>query len=586
MTAIPGDTLSLTSARDRVAQWQRRLLVASSLRAVLAGGGGGLVVAAVLRAVGASPIVTTAAALAVALAIGTWVWIRAAVSHLSAQRTALWLEEHTPSLRYTLVTMVDEDASPPSSRTPARHSTRALEGALRATEWESPAWNALRRSMAWPLAVAALGAAAFALAPAARARTAAVDRANAANGPDNTRVVPLGIVTVSVRPPAYTSRPALRLESPALVRAYPGSVITFEGRGAASSTHVTRDARPVSTAGGDDRWSAELRSDSARALIRIERTAGDARLIAIEPLLDSAPAVTLRLPARDTILRAASGAIALAADLHDDLALADARFEYIVSSGEGERFTFKSGTVGALPAGARTDAPLRASLSLDALALTPGDVVHLRAVARDRNTVSGPGIGTSESRTIRIARVGEYDSVAVEQAPPADADKSVISQRMLITLTEALLKRAPRLARADVVAESRRIGRDQARLRKQVSDIIFARLGGEPDGEHFHGDGHGHADTEQLGNAPLTPEQILQAAERATQGAGNAIDFEHDETPVDARGLQRHVGRRARPRRRGAAARHQADVRRARRHPARPRRRATVPARCAPARSR
>ncbi|MFN8670430.1 MAG: hypothetical protein U0164_24850 [Gemmatimonadaceae bacterium] len=526
MTAIPGDSFAVGSARSRVKQWQRRLVMAALLRAALVAGGGGLLAAAVFRAAGMSTLATIALTLAVAVGASALTWARSSVARLSPQRTALWLEEHTPSLRYALVTTVDEHA-PPSS-------TAAIERAARAADWEAPAWRALRRSLAWPLAVAGLGAVAFALAPAARAMAGA--NARTATGPaaGASRVTPLGVVTVTVRPPAYTARPAQRLESPALVRAYPGSAATVEGHGAASLTQVVRDSRSIATTGGDDRWSAELRTDSARSLIRIERTGGDARLIALEPLIDSAPSVTLRLPARDTVLRTARGSFALTADLHDDLALADARFEYIVSSGEGERFTFKSGTLGALPAGAGRDASLRTTLSLESLALTPGDVVHLRAVARDRNGISGPGVGTSESRTIRIARVGEYDSVAVEQAPPPDADKSVISQRMLITLTEALLKRAPRLARADVVAESRRIGRDQARLRKQVSDIIFARLGGEPDGEHFHGDGHGHADTEPLGDAPLTPEQVLQAAERATQGAGNAIDFEHDETPVVA----------------------------------------------------
>ncbi|MCC6930600.1 MAG: hypothetical protein IT359_16550 [Gemmatimonadaceae bacterium] len=524
MTAFPGEDVTLTAARGRVSQWRRLLLLAASLRAALLASGAGLLVAAALRIVGGSPSGVAAWALVAAVGTAAWSWMRSAVVRLSAQRTALWLEEHTPALRYALVTTVDE-APPPLS-------AGYLERAVRAADWEAPAWRAVRRALLWPIIIAAVGAVAFALTPASPAHTGVDRRTGLGAGAASSHAAPLGAVLVTIRPPGYTALPAVRLESPAMVRAYPGSVVTVQGRGAASSTRVTRDARSIATSGNDDRWSAEFRSDSARSLLRIERTGGDARLIALEPLIDSAPTVTLRLPARDTVLRVSTGSIALAADLHDDLALASARFEYIVSSGEGERFTFKSGTLGTLPLGVGRDAPLRSSLSLESLALAPGDVVHVRAVAVDRNSVSGPGVGTSESRTIRVARLGEYDSVAVEQAPPPDADKSVISQRMLIMLTEALLKRAPRLPRPDLVAESRRIGRDQARLRRQVSDIIFARLGGEPDGEHFHGDGHGHADTEQLGSAPLTPEQLLQAAERATQGAGNAIDFEHDETPV------------------------------------------------------
>jgi hypothetical protein len=220
--------------------------------------------------------------------------------------------------------------------------------------------------------------------------------------------------------------------------------------------------------------------------------------------------------------------------VHDDFGVASAAFEYIVSSGEGERFTFRSGTLGGRRGGGSADVALRATLSLEALSLAPGDVLHLRAVARDANDVTGPGVGSSDSRTIRIARVGEYDSVAVDPAPPAEADKSILSQRMLINLTEALVKRSRSMARPQVAAEAQRIGRDQARLRRQVSDIIFARLGDGASGEHFHGDGHSHAEGESSVDGPLTPEQLLKAAEAATQISGEATDFGHDETPVVA----------------------------------------------------
>jgi hypothetical protein len=62
---------------------------------------------------------------------------------------------------------------------------------------------------------------------------------------------------------------------------------------------------------------------------------------------------------------------------------------------------------------------LSAVISIDSLGLKPGDIVHLRAVARDANDVSGPGIGVSETRSIRIARSDEYDSVAVDAAAPS-----------------------------------------------------------------------------------------------------------------------------------------------------------------------
>src|SRR5690606_4553611 len=130
--------------------------------------------------------------------------------------------------------------------------------------------------------------------------------------------------------------------------------------------------------------------------------------------------------------------------------------------------TVRTVTLGAKgwPATARQrQATVRASLDLAALTLVPGDIVHLRAVARDGHPSPSRDLGSSETRVFRIAKPDEYDSVAVEPAPPADVDKSLLSQRMLLMLTEKLDRQRPRMARADVVRESQRLARDQARLR-------------------------------------------------------------------------------------------------------------------------
>jgi hypothetical protein len=197
-----------------------------------------------------------------------------------------------------------------------------------------------------------------------------------------------------------------------------------------------------------------------------------------------------------------------------------------VSSGEGESFTFKSGIVARRAVRRERAASLESALPLDSLKLRPGDVVHLRAVAVDGNTATGPDTGVSETRMLRVARAGEYDSLAVEGAPPPDADASELSQRMLIQLTEELERKRPRLARKVVVEESRRIGVDQARLRKRVGDIIFARLGEAESGEESG---------VTMPGASMTPEELLKAADEATSGeSGHALDFEGDETPVVA----------------------------------------------------
>jgi hypothetical protein len=156
----------------------------------------------------------------------------------------------------------------------------------------------------------------------------------------------------------------------------------------------------------------------------------------------------------------------------------------------------------------------------------PGDVMHIRAVAQD----AGParrGLGVSATRAIRVARERDYDTTSSVVLPGLPADTSALSQRLLIQLAEELLERAPRLARATVVEESRSIGRDQARLRRLVADVIFQRLGEDVEGEHAHGE-----DEDAAGG--LSPEEMLAAAEAAAQITDEALDFHGDESPVVA----------------------------------------------------
>jgi hypothetical protein len=191
-------------------------------------------------------------------------------------------------------------------------------------------------------------------------------------------------------------------------------------------------------------------------------------------------------------------------------------------------FKFRSGTINGAPitAPGATHASLTATLPLDALKLVPGDIVHIRAVARDANNVSGPGIGTSETRALRIARTGEYDSLAVEAAAPTEEAKNVVSERMLIMLAEALERRRPRLARDSVVGESRSIAADQKRLRRTVGDVVFMRLGGNQSAEE-------HTDEDSPARAK-TMQDLLARADSATNRSTDPIDFQGGESPVVA----------------------------------------------------
>ena len=517
------------SALARLAAARRALRSAMIARALLWGAS----VALAVLAVGAlaEPRVGGVPGVWRWLALGAGLAVAAALAARDLRRAtlpavALWVEERVPGLDYALVTLAES---------PGDGGLAALEARAARVLWAPAVGRAASRALVVPLLAVAIGVLLVRVAPAGATRLAERARATgtgamAAPGAADDR---LAALTVRVTPPAYARRAASELREPSSVTALVGSAILVAGRGGAEGLAgaVGERAVPVSAQGSG--WAASLRMPAKPAALRL-RDGVRERWIVLVPVPDSAPAVTLTAPARDTVFRTPQGALPLAAVASDDVGLARGGFEYIVSSGEGESFTFRSGVLGTRTFGGARRGELAARLDLAAITLAPGDVVHVRAVAGDANTVSGPGVGASETRALRIARAGEYDSVAVEGAPPPEADKSLVSQRMLILLTEALEKKRPRLARDDVVREARRIAVDQKRLRKAVGEIVFARLGEEPSGEHEHAPGDDH--DQAAGEPPAdSGEALLRAADAATgRGMAEALDFHGDETPVVA----------------------------------------------------
>jgi len=388
--------------------------------------------------------------------------------------------------------------------------------------------RALGQALLPPLIVLAAAATLlFALPAGVRARISeprvgdALLRAPLAAAPMRNRLSPL---TGEVVPPSYTGEHHITIEEPSSVEALTGGHVIFRGQGSSDGITATVGGVAAEPSDSANQWRLDILVPARPAALEL-RDRSFSRTVILAPHADSAPVVTLIAPARDTVVRTPKGALQLGADATDDYGLDAGWFEYIVSSGEGETFTFRSGIINRASEGNARTAKLSGSLNLDSLRLKPGDLVHVRAVARDRNNVTGPGIGVSETRSLRIPRASEYDSIAIEGAPPPDVDSSQLSQRMLIILAEKLQARRAKLARADVVRESRAIGSDEARLRQHVGEIVFARLGAEQGTEDAGSNGAA---------SDITPEQLLAAANAATQAAAGATDFGGDETPVVA----------------------------------------------------
>ncbi|HET7551627.1 MAG TPA: hypothetical protein VFK04_10055 [Gemmatimonadaceae bacterium] len=440
---------------------------------------------------------------------------------LNLGAVALWIEERRPVLRYSLVTALEPGA--------AGAALPDLEQEVHGVGWGTPVLRTASWAVGGPtlLLLVALAVRA-ALPPGVVSRIETPRAGDSLEHPRRAAVAGANRLTplvATVTPPAYTRREAVTLEEPSSIAALASSGVRLEGRGSSAGVTAVLGDEALEVMGTTERWSVIFAMPPRPAAVRLG-DGGASRVIVLEPQPDSAPVVTLASPARDTVFREARGGVPLEARAADDIGLTALWLEYIVSSGEGESFTFRSGILARRAArGART-ASLRSVMRLDSLVLRPGDLIHLRAVAVDGNTATGPDTGVSETRVLRVARAGEYDSLAVEGAPPPDPDASALSQRMLIQLAEELQAKRKRLARKVVVEESRRIGADQARLRKRVGDVIFSRLGEAESGEESGA---------TMPRPSMKPEELLKAAEAATSGEGaHALDFEGDETPVVA----------------------------------------------------
>ena len=440
----------------------------------------------------------------------------------SLAATALWIEERVPSLQYALVTSLEQDADQTSSQ---------LVREVERHRWESAILpRALARAAVPPLVAVVLATAMLLILPrgvVARVRAPragdTVDRPALARPAAASRLSPLA---ARVIPPAYSGLAATTVDEPHTIDALVGSRIELEGRGGSDGVTASLGNTQLSASAQGARWRLALTMPQMSSALVLRDREFD-RLVVLDARPDSAPVVAMVTPRRDTILRTPTGRIEIRGEARDALGLASTWLEYIISSGQGESFRFRSGVLARRAHDGARQATIETAVVIDSLRLVPGDVVHMRLVARDRNPARDAGTGASETRVVRIARAGEYDSVAVEGAPPPEADTSAISQRMLILLTEALVRREPRLTRDTLVRESRAIGDDQSRLRRRVGEIIFSRLTGEEGAEHSH--------EEEERRGAMTAEELLRAAEEATQhGAGEVLDFGEGESPVVA----------------------------------------------------
>lgn len=448
-------------------------------------------------------------ALVIGVLAGCWVLWRGRFV-LSARRVALWMEERAPALQYALVTASDPLVTGDKSLLESEIERSNMDTFLRPAVLTPAIYSGVALSV-----MAGAFAAALTLAS-GRGQVLAHDvlATVGVNTPLPNRLLAL---TVRVKPPAYAGTEVRTLDDPSAVTALVGSNITIGGNGKMQGIGARLAERAVQVAERGRGWQVTFQMPVVPTTISLTDRNYD-RVLAIIPIVDQPPSVILTQPTRDTVWRhVPSGAIAFVARATDDVGLTAGHVEYTVTTGSGEVFKSQTSQLNATRFGGARAAELQASLGLSQLGLTEGAILSVRAVVSDNNTLTGPTTSTSDTRTFRVARADEYDSLAVEAAPPPPTERSLLTQRMLIVSAESLLKKRPSLPAHDYVTSSGRIGSDQADLRKKVYNILYEQ-------DEAGGEGGVEGDDEEL-DPQLVLNRDLKQAYDAMWDAQRSLDI-------------------------------------------------------------
>jgi hypothetical protein len=382
---------------------------------------------------------------------------------ISTDRVALWIEERIPALHYSLITALEHAESPFAESLEQTVARQNVGGATLGT---------LRGGLLIAATALVAGLLLLYVSPSAAfgrpGGFAGLGRFGAASRvPAGSRLEDL---QVRVTPPAYAGGRIITLNDPSSIDALAGSSIAIRGQGSAAGLTASVSA-PVRVSATDEGWAVSLVMPAKPAPLTLRDRDYD-RVIVLAPRTDAPPKIALTTPIRDTTLRTPRLVVQLNATATDDIGLDAGHFEYLITTGSGEIFKARTITTPAVEfRGSRTGS-ISAALDLASLKLGEGDIVSMRAIAQDGNTLSGPGTATSDTRTIRIARASEYDSLSIEAAAPPPLDSSAVSQRMLIAMTEKLVREQPKLTRQELIKRSTEIGDLEDRIRKRVKDIL------------------------------------------------------------------------------------------------------------------
>jgi hypothetical protein len=449
------------TALDRLRRTQLALI------AVVAGTSGlwGLAAALVTRAAADVVLGRFGAAGVVSVMVGAvvtaWMlWRGRAV--WSIEQTALWVESRAPDLQYALVTAIDPRAA---------HAAQDLGRVIAGVDIGTLVYRAGAPVLGWAAIGALVGGVLVVVVPVAR-RPATLFRDARPSMAAADALSRVATIVARVFPPEYTRQSPREIREPSIITSIVGSTIDIVGRGASDGVRATVGSDSVIVVAEGSGWRARFTMPAHSRVLRL-RDRRYERIVGLDPVPDNPPRVILDHPARDSTLRSLRGALVLGAQASDDIGLRDGYFELIISAGD-EEGSFRSAErrIGTVNFGDASHGSMDTRIDLATLGLSAGGRLSIRAVARDDNTVSGPGVGVSETRTFRVAKAQDYDSLAVEGEPPPALDSTYLSQRMIVQRTRELRRAAPHLPRDSVTRRATALGDQEEQLRERVQSLL------------------------------------------------------------------------------------------------------------------
>lgn len=282
-------------------------------------------------------------------------------------------------------------------------------------------------------------------------------------------------VSVTLRPPSYTSLPPATSSNPSEIRAVENSRLEFSISTTAREPglEINGVKRTLDRQSGGAFFDRVEATHSGYVLL----TAGDTRrLIALTVVPDALPTVRIAVPGRDLMFATGNPRLTFEARATDDFGLRSLSLRFTTVSGSGEQFEFKEGEIPlTIERSSAVDWKGTAVRTLGDFGLADGDMLVYRAVAADGRP--GAGEASSDAFFIERSRLGAAAGDAFTL--PEEETRYALSQQMLIVKTERLIKSRSSVVAPELAETARGLAIEQRMIR---SEFVFM-LGGEIEDE-------------------------------------------------------------------------------------------------------